>query len=67
MPNEGPVEPPPLVSDEPLTAKQKVYNLFTYKLHALGDYMKSIRMFGITDSYSTQIVSYKLFITCCHM
>jgi hypothetical protein len=62
-PNEGPVEPPPLASAEPLTAKQKVYNLFTYKLHALGDYVKNIRMFGTTDSYSTQVVSHKLFIT----
>jgi hypothetical protein len=37
-------------------AKMKVFNLFTYKLHALGDYMNTIRMFGTTDSYSTQVV-----------
>lgn len=38
--------------------KKKNLNLFTYKYHALGDYVNSIRMFGSTDSYSTQIVSY---------
>jgi hypothetical protein len=34
----------------------KVLNLLTYKVHALGDYVQTIRMFGTTDSYSTQIV-----------
>jgi len=29
----------------------------TYKLHALGDYVKSIWLYGTTDNYSTQIVS----------
>ncbi|KAF8238280.1 hypothetical protein L208DRAFT_1243225, partial [Tricholoma matsutake] len=37
--------------------KKKLFNLFTYKLHALGDYVSMIRLFGTTDSYSTQIVS----------
>ena len=31
-------------------------NLFTYKFHALGDYVRTIRLFGGTDSYSTQLV-----------
>jgi hypothetical protein len=31
-------------------------NLFTYKYHAMGDYEATIRTFGTTDSYSTQIV-----------
>ena len=35
----------------------KVLNLRTYKLHALGDYPAQIRMYGTTDSYSTQSVS----------
>ena len=40
------------------TARQpKTLNLRTYKLHALGDYTTSIRIFGSTDSYSTQPVS----------
>jgi hypothetical protein len=36
--------------------KMKVFNLNTFKLHSLGDYANSIRRFGTTDSYSTQIV-----------
>ena len=35
----------------------KSLNLRTYKLHALGDYPAQIRMYGTTDSYSTQSVS----------
>lgn len=34
----------------------KLFNLATYKMHALGDYARSIVHFGTTDSYSTQIV-----------
>ncbi|KAI0080905.1 hypothetical protein K474DRAFT_1576474, partial [Panus rudis PR-1116 ss-1] len=36
-------------------SKPKLLNLATYKLHALGDYVWHILMFGTTDSYSTQI------------
>src|SRR5882762_7684550 len=36
--------------------KSKTLNLSTYKLHALGDYVDTIRRFGTTDSYSTQTV-----------
>lgn len=43
-----------------LPAKAKFLNLCTYKFHALGDYVRTIRMFGTTDSYSTQIVSVTL-------
>lgn len=42
------------------SSKTKPFNLCTYKLHALGDYVTSIRFFGTTDSYSTQIVSYPI-------
>lgn len=35
----------------------RALSLSTYKLHALGDYVRAIKMFGTTDSYSTQIVS----------
>ncbi|KAF8958641.1 hypothetical protein BDZ97DRAFT_1906426 [Flammula alnicola] len=38
--------------------KEKVFNLFTVKLHFLGDYVRYIRLFGTTDSYSTQLVCY---------
>jgi len=41
----------------PTGRKPKNLNLFTYKFHALGDYVASIKWFGTTDSYSTQIVS----------
>ena len=34
-------------------------NLNTYKFHALGDYPATIRHFGTTDSYSTQVVHSK--------
>jgi hypothetical protein len=37
--------------------RPKLFNLFTYKMHALGDYMQSIKVFGTTDSYTTQVVS----------
>ena len=48
-------------SNPPPTARKngplrKVFNLFTYKLHALGDYVFHILRFGTTDSYSTQTV-----------
>jgi hypothetical protein len=39
------------------TRKPKLLNLDTYTYHALGDYLKTIRAFGTTDSYSTQPVS----------
>lgn len=34
----------------------KMFNLSTYKLHALGDYVKMIRLFGSSDNVSTQTV-----------
>jgi hypothetical protein len=37
--------------------KQKKLNMSTYKFHALPDYVRTIRLFGTTDSYSTQTVS----------
>jgi hypothetical protein len=37
-------------------AKGKTLNLATYKVHALADYVRTIRLFGTTDSYSTQTV-----------
>ncbi|KIK35174.1 hypothetical protein CY34DRAFT_56217, partial [Suillus luteus UH-Slu-Lm8-n1] len=39
----------------PRSAKRrKVFNLQTYKFHALGDYVSTIRRFGTSDSYSTE-------------
>lgn len=42
--------------------RSKQLNLRTYKLHALGDYVSQIRLFGTTDSYSTQPV--RVFLRC---
>ncbi|KAH9480132.1 hypothetical protein JR316_0006729 [Psilocybe cubensis] len=44
----------------------KMLNLFTYKLHALGDYVKTIWMFGPTESYSTQRVGHSLNTLLCY-
>ncbi|KAJ7830053.1 hypothetical protein B0H14DRAFT_1199605 [Mycena olivaceomarginata] len=38
-----------------LKKKKKVLNMNTYKYHSLGDYIQFIRLFGPTDSYSTQL------------
>jgi hypothetical protein len=40
--------------------KKKTLNLQTYKFHALGDYVETIRRYGTTDSYSTALVSLTL-------
>jgi hypothetical protein len=36
--------------------KGKKFNMNTYKFHAMGDYLYSIRLFGTTDSFTSQIV-----------
>lgn len=41
----------------PSESKVKTFNMSTYKLHALGDYVDAIIKFGPTDNYSTQVVS----------
>lgn len=38
--------------------KRRSFNMKTYKFHALGDYIQSIKFFGTTDSFTTQIVRY---------
>ena len=43
------------------SSKKKKLNLNTYKFHSLGDYVTTIRLFGTTDSYSTQLVSRVLY------
>ena len=37
---------------------RKLFNMCTYKLHALGHYVAAIARFGTTDNYSTQVVCY---------
>lgn len=38
--------------------RQKTMNLDTYKIHSLGDYVDTIRHYGTTDSFSTELVRY---------
>jgi hypothetical protein len=45
-------------------SSKKKLNLNTYKFHALGDYVATIRLFGTTDSYSTQVVGSTFFSHC---
>jgi hypothetical protein len=51
--------------DNPAKAKkwrvQKVFNLSTYKVYALGDYARAIRFFGTTDGFTTWVVSNPIF------
>lgn len=47
---------PPSAAGKGGGPKLKRFNLSTYKLHAMGDYVHTIRCFGTTDSYSTQPV-----------
>jgi hypothetical protein len=35
----------------------KKFNLSTYKFHAMEDYMQTIKFFGTTNSFTTQIMS----------
>ena len=42
----------------------KKFNTLTYKFHTLGDYTRTIRMFGTTNSYTTQIVSRLYYMMC---
>ncbi|KAJ7131818.1 hypothetical protein C8R43DRAFT_1133491 [Mycena crocata] len=49
-PTAPPPPPPP-----PSPPRGKFLNLLTYKFHALGDYVRTIRWFGTADSFSTQI------------
>lgn len=45
------------ISPESSGPKVKRFNLSTYKFHAMADYVSSIRLFGTTDSFTTQMVS----------
>lgn len=54
-------QPKPEVDSDTTARKQKTLNLNTYKFHSLGDVVPTIRRFGTTDSYSTQIVRTSLF------
>ncbi|KAL4261253.1 hypothetical protein AB1N83_010639 [Pleurotus pulmonarius] len=38
-----------------VVVKLRVFNMNTYKMHALGDYVETIRNLGTSESYSTQV------------
>jgi hypothetical protein len=40
---------------DPNQRQPKAFNLQTYKVHALGDYVSSIKTYGTTDSYTSAI------------
>ena len=42
----------------PKAREPKELKLNTYKFHAMGDYVSTIRRYGTTDSYTTQTVSF---------
>ncbi|KAG1767493.1 hypothetical protein EV702DRAFT_1203702 [Suillus placidus] len=46
---------PNAISPESSGARIKQFNLATYKFHAMGDYVSTIRLFGTTDSFTTQM------------
>ena len=46
--------------------KIRKFNMSTYKMHALGDYARCIRLFGASDGYSTQTVCIPSAVTITH-
>jgi hypothetical protein len=46
------------------TRRPKNFNLQTYKFHSLGDYAATIRRYGTSDSYTTEIVSDSNWMVC---
>lgn len=45
--------------------RRKRFSLRTVKIHLLGHYVPTIRRFGSTDSYSTQVVSHPVAVLLC--
>jgi hypothetical protein len=41
-------------SNAPSSKRPKGFNLNTYKVHSIGDYVDTIRQSGTTDSYTTE-------------
>ncbi|KAF9053251.1 hypothetical protein BJ165DRAFT_1339463, partial [Panaeolus papilionaceus] len=41
-----------------MSKRPKTLNICTVKMHFLGDYVESIRTFGTSDSYSSQLVGF---------
>ncbi|KAF8235382.1 hypothetical protein L208DRAFT_1257434, partial [Tricholoma matsutake] len=47
-----------MVTSDKQNSARGCFNMSTYKLHALGNYVVNIQLYGLTDNYSTQVVSY---------
>jgi hypothetical protein len=46
---------------KPKARLKKELNIQTYKFHSLGDYVETIRHYGTTDSYTTEVASYFIY------
>ncbi|KDQ51293.1 hypothetical protein JAAARDRAFT_199318 [Jaapia argillacea MUCL 33604] len=55
QPRKDPPATRPAIGTSNTGRRRRTFNLKQYKVHALGDYVSTIRMMGTTDSYSTQI------------
>jgi len=44
-----------------LSRRHRTLNLNTYKIHALGHYPRAIRLYGTTDNFNSQTVSFLSF------
>jgi hypothetical protein len=56
-PSQGSHKQPSTYQGDTVARREARFNLFTYKHHAFGDYVWTIRRYGTTDSYSTEPVS----------
>lgn len=58
LPAETPNSPIPPTQSASVKARRrrKTLNINTYKFHSYGDYVRTIRRYGTTDSYSTEPV-----------
>jgi hypothetical protein len=57
-PSKGKRPAGPIGDDKHTEGHTKRFNMFTYKMHALGSYVRAIMTFGTSDNFSTQLVSH---------
>ena len=51
----------PMSMPAKVSKKRVPFNMNTYKAHSFPDYVRTIRRFGTTDSYSTELVSWTFY------
>jgi hypothetical protein len=56
MPSKGKGKETEVPKERKTKSTLRTFNFSCYKPHALGDYAKTIRLFGTSDGYSTQTV-----------